>query len=49
MIESIMIKMTNKYNTLFDHVTDKKFSRGRKQIILGITKNKIFYLSLSTL
>ena len=31
MIESIMIKMANKYNILFNHVPDKKFSKKKKR------------------
>ena len=49
MIESIIIKMANKYNILFNHVPDKKFSRERGQIILGITRNKILPVILNAL
>ena len=49
MIESIKSGMTNKKHILLNYVTDKKFSRKRGQIILGIIRNKIFPVILNAL
>ena len=41
MIESVMAEMTNEELILLIHVTDKKFSKKRGQLILGTNRNKI--------